>query len=463
MSQGKGVGWRLQFGLASLLLCAGLSAQVKPAFVARYDGPAHAEDEARDIKLDAHGNIYVTGSSAGVGTGMDYLTIKYNRHGEQIWTQRYDGPASGEDRARAMALDAEGNVYVTGASLGLDTGVDFATIKYDRDGHQLWVARYDGPDHLSDYAVGIAVDGHGRVYVNGTSMNEEGYWDYATVAYDADGNQLWAQELDGPGYVYYLASALTLDSDGNVYVAVSSDGGETGMDYATVKYDAQGNQLWMQRYDGPESDDDVPFAVAVDAGGNVYVTGESTGPSHNYDLATVKYAPDGTEIWVQRFNDGGQRTEDNVGRAITIDGDGFVYVTGSSVAQGLSDYVTIKYDPDGSELWFQFYRGPGIGANIANAVAVDPTGNVYVTGQSVGDGTGPDYATLKYDASGNLQWAERYDGPGDREDVANALRLDDEGNVYVTGSSVGVGTGKDYTTIKYIEKENHHQQPSRER
>lgn len=438
--------------LVSSMLSGQLCSQVSRAFVIRYDGPASGEDEARALKVDAKGNTYVAGSSAGVGTGMDYLTIRYNQHGEQVWARRYDGPASGEDRVRAMAIDAEGNVYVTGVSQGLYTGMDYATIKYDRDGKELWVARYDGPDHLDDYAVAIAVDGQGRVYVNGWSMNEEGYWDYATIAYDAHGNQLWTQELDGPNYVYYLSSSLTVDLVGNVYVAVSFDGGETGMDYATVKYDAQGKLLWMRRYDGPESNHDIPSAVAVDGQGGAYVTGKSIGPNNTYEVATLKYDADGNQLWIQRYNGGGQRAEDNAGRAMAIDGQGFVYVAGTSVEGVSSDYLTIKYGPDGYELWSEFYRGPSQGANLATDVVVDPHGNVYVTGTSTGAGTGLDYATLKYDASGNQVWVDRYDGPAHNEDVANVLALDGYGNVYVTGSSVGIGTGKDWATIKYVQE-----------
>jgi uncharacterized delta-60 repeat protein len=439
-------------GLLSLMLGGRLFSQAKEAFVNRYDGPAHADDEASAMKIDSDGNVYVTGTSAGIGTGMDYLTIKYSPEGDRLWVRRYDGPAHGADSTHALALDSDGNVYVTGESLGVGTEMDYATIKYDPDGHELWVRRYDGPDHLQDYAVAIAVDGAGHVYVTGTSKGRTSSFDFATVVYDSEGNLLWARRYNGPENEDDIATAIAVDTMGNAYVTGTSEGEDTHYDYATIKYGPDGREVWLRRYDGPDNNDDVPWALALDEAGHLYVTGQSTGLSHNYDIATIKYDADGRQMWVQRFNKNGDRTEDNVGRALTIDDDGFIYVAGSSVLNGLSDYATIKYDADGNEVWSQLYRGSGIGVNIATAVAVDPDGNVYVTGRSAGNRTGLDYATIAYDADGVMQWLERYDGPAHAEDAANALALDDDGNVYVTGSSVGLGTGKDCVTIKYTKR-----------
>jgi hypothetical protein len=106
---------------------------------------------------------------------------------------RYDGPANSDDGATALAVDAAGNVYVTGGSAG-SSGTDYATIKYDPDGNELWVARYDGPAHYDDIAEDLAVDSMDNVYVTGVnrSLYGNGYirTDYATIKYDPDGNEL---------------------------------------------------------------------------------------------------------------------------------------------------------------------------------------------------------------------------------------------------------------------------------
>jgi hypothetical protein len=123
---------------------------------ATYNGPAKLDDAAVGLALDASGNVYITGTSfAGkdpVGE-EDYLTIKYNAAGVQLWTARYNGPASEPDRATGIAIDNSANVYVTGYSQGI--GLDYATVKYNTDGAQQWVARYNGPANGSDIAYAV--------------------------------------------------------------------------------------------------------------------------------------------------------------------------------------------------------------------------------------------------------------------------------------------------------------------
>ena len=82
------------------------------------------------MAVDASGSVYVTGYSAGSGSSWDYATIMYSSAGVPLWTNRYNGPGNGSDKARALAVDASGNVYVTGSSTGLDGRSDYATIKY---------------------------------------------------------------------------------------------------------------------------------------------------------------------------------------------------------------------------------------------------------------------------------------------------------------------------------------------
>jgi streptogramin lyase len=187
-------------------------------------------------------------------------------------------------------VDPQGNAYVTGwISVGLDVE-NYATIKYDTNGNRLWGARYDGPLH-GDRAEAVAVDSDGNVYVTGQSSGPSGSLDYATVKYDPDGNQLWVARYRGGDF----PTAIAVDAAGNAYVTGCIWGGpETQYDYATVKYDPSGNEVWVARYDGPAHGEDRAQGIALDAQGNVYVTGRSCaeigkfGCAH-YDYATIKY------------------------------------------------------------------------------------------------------------------------------------------------------------------------------
>ena len=328
--------------LAFCLLLLPLSvaqAQVTEEWVARYNGPGNSGDSAKALAVDDSGNVCVTGYSKGSVTDFDYATIKYDKDGKQLWVARYNGPGNGRDEASALAVDSMGNVYVTGRDDGIGTEDDYATIKYDKDGKQLWVARYNGPGNHYDHASALALDDSGNVYVTGYSEGIGTDVDYATIKYDNNGNEIWVARYDGSGNGKDGVSALALDDFGNVYVTGHSLGIGTGNDYATVKYDNNGNEIWVVRYNGPGNGRDDGNALAVDDSGNIYVTGVSEGKGTNSDYATIKYDKDGKQIWIAIYD--GSVDDDNA-FSVAVDLSGNVYATGESKGVDL-DYATIKY------------------------------------------------------------------------------------------------------------------------
>jgi hypothetical protein len=312
---------------------------------------------------------------------------------------------------------------------------------------EAWVARYDGPVTGDDQATAMAVDSSGNVYVSGASWGKDSDSDYATIKYNSAGQAEWIARYNGPGNYIDNAAAIAVDSTGNVYVTGYSFGSGTWRDYATIKYSGSGQQEWVARYNGPGNDYDYAVAIVVDDSGNVYVTGSSWGSGFGFDYATIKYNSVGQQQWVARYNTG-PFSFDNQARAIAIDSLGNVYVTGwSNISDPIHDYATIKYNAAGQEQWVARYNGPGDSDDFARAVGVDDSGNVYVTGGSYGLGHF-EYATIKYNSLGQQQWVARYDGPTHSDSLANALALDNSSNVYVTGSTIEDGN-LDYATIKY--------------
>jgi hypothetical protein len=426
------------------------SGKVEEAWVARYNGPGNYVDQAAAVAVDNSGNVYVTGGSYGSDGSSDYATIKYNAAGQEEWITRYNGPGGGDDVAAAITVDGSGNVYLTGSSAGRRGFPDYATIKYGSNGEEQWVARYNGPDAFFDEATAIVVDSAGNVYVTGSSYDSDSTSDYATIKYDSVGQEQWVSRYDAPGQSSDDPSAIALDASGAVYVTGASSHAEgAAPDYATVKYGADGQQQWVVRYAGPGDSDDNATAIAIDGSANVYVTGGSVGATSGYDYATIKYDATGQEQWVARYD--GATVFGDFATAIAVDGAG-VYVTGAGGGSAFGqDYTTIKYNSTGQEQWVASYDGPDGSDDYATAIVTDGSGNAYVTGASVGIGTGYDYSTVKYDAAGQEQWAARYDGPANFDDQTNAIAIDDSGNVYVTGLITDQNTDFDYATIKYVQ------------
>jgi uncharacterized delta-60 repeat protein len=319
----------------------------------------------------------------------------------QEWLARYNGPGNKFDYGNAIALDSKDNIYVTGGS-DSSTSVDYATVKYSPDSNQpVWVARYNGPANDDDYAHAIAVDRNDNIYVTGYSTGSGTFDDYATIKYSADSNQpVWIARYDGPPSHYDEAWAIAVDSNDNIYVTGRSMGSATGYyDYTTIKYSPDSNQpVWVARYDGPDSDDDTAWAIAVDSKDNIYVTGASMleAASYNDDYATIKYSPDSNlPVWVARYN---PANDQDAATAIAVDSSDNIYVTGYPLYPATNnDYATIKYSPDSNHpVWVHRYNGPGNSVDAAHCIAIDSNDNIYVTGNSAGSGTFDDYATIKY-------------------------------------------------------------------
>ncbi|MCA1801484.1 MAG: SBBP repeat-containing protein [Rhodothermaceae bacterium] len=420
-----------------LLIAFEADAQVSEEWVAR----SIQAGGAYSMVLDSEGNAYVTGTSQ-----TDIFTIKYNPVGEPVWTARYNGPANGNDYARAITVDQTGNVYVTGLSyrtfVGYQLLYDYATIKYDSEGVQQWVQRYKGPANGNNYAMAIATDPDGNVYVTGSSTGENGETDYATVKYNSAGAEQWVQRYSGPGNNTDYANSIAVDEIGNVYVTGGRSYGTGGnRELATIKYNTQGEQQWLTVYNEGGFYTGEAVSVKLDQMGNIYITGNSW---DNY--ATIKYNPAGEQQWVHVDNTGIHK---NYVSAMVVDSLGNIYLTGSirNGSETGNDYYTNKINSNGIKEWTAIYNGPASREDVAKSIAVDEFGSVYVTGFSWGIETFDDYATIKYSSDGVQQWVQRYNGPANDGDIANSIAVDGSGNVFVTGESQG-----DYLTIKYSQE-----------
>jgi Ig-like domain-containing protein/putative pyrroloquinoline-quinone binding quinoprotein len=224
----------------------------------------------------------------------------------------------------------------------------------------------------------------------------------------------WVRGYDSP--LHDFAAAIVLDGQSNICVAGTAAG-----DFLTIKYAPDGTQLWAQRFG--DSGEQTASALAADDAGQVWITGTAT----TNGLLTVKYATDGALLWVRRVN---QTTMfPSQFAAIALDPLGNAYV-GGDVGR---EHIVVKYSAEGDELWLRRYAVPDYFV-LVKAVALDDAGNVVAAGDVHTAGGVAAFLTLKYDSGGKLLWVARDDWNGSNN-FLTGMGLDSDSNVYLTGSS----------------------------
>ena len=428
------------------------------------------------------------------------VTILDNEKPEQEWQQPIETNAY--DAAFSLAVDRNDRVYVAGRTAGdlarTNAGIgDPFIARYNRQG-QAQPGNQPGTSGF-DEARGIAVDGAGNTYVaiwsddtssvsdsvsepGSASTSEQGVW---LVSYDANGNLNWQEPLNNPSYTFSNGS-LTADASGNLYLVGYTYRGlesanQVSADAWIAKYDSQGNQQWVQQLGSTAQDE--ARSVAVDAAGNVYVTGYAwsklqvppevafTGDYEgDADIWAAKYNASGQLKWAQQF---GTVAWEDV-RDIAVNDQGQIYLVGQTKGwlgetyQGDVDNWVGDYDAwwaahahrDSSGLGGT-YHGNGdawvaqldsatgdlswkrllgtAAAEAANGVATDAAGGVYLTGFTgglLGDAQfgGDDVFVAKYDDAGALQWKQQLGSAGD--EVANDIAFSGSG-LYLAGNTSG--------------------------
>jgi hypothetical protein len=381
------------------------------------------------------------------------------------------GASGGIDYGNGIAVDVSGNVFVTGWSestwgspiIAYAGGRDAFVAKMNSSGVSQWNTFLGGAGGEAGF--GIAVDGDGNVYVTGSSLATWG----APVNAHAGRNDAFAAKLNSNGVLQwntFLGGAsddeglgVAVDGSGNVYIGGHTTGNwgvpvnpyAGGYDAFAAKLNSNGVLQWNS-FLGSAGGNDWGNAITVDGSGNVFVAGYSpltwgepvrpftaaVGPSE-YDAFATKLNSNGVLQWNTFLGS----AKHDWGNAIAVDGSGNVYVTGDSRATWgapINAYASdteafaVKLDTNGAMQWNTFL-GSGDG------IAVDGSGNVYIVG-TIGStwgaplnpySGGQDASVAKLNNSGILQWNTFLGGASN--DVGNGITVGENGNVYVAGRS----------------------------
>ena len=162
---------------------------------------------------------------------------------------------------------------------------------------------------------------------------------------------------------------------------------------------------------------------------------------------TVKYNSIGTEEWNKRYTGNATINKDQA-ISIAVNTNDDVIVTGvSSQLSTLTDFTTIKYNITGQVVWLRHYdSGSGLG-DAPSKLVLDNENNIYITGSS-GNGANNDIKTIKYSDAGSLLWIAPFNGTGDGDDKAHDIAINSAYDMFVVGQSFN-GINYDFITIKY--------------
>ncbi len=196
-----------------------------------------------------------------------------------------------------------------------------------------------------------------------------------------------------------------------------------------MKYDTNGTLVWSQIYGIGNNRDDEGKGIALDSVGNIYISGHAwSDASFSTDYLVIKYGPDGNQLWSRTYDSGKGH---DYARGIAVDASGNAYVNGQvpSLSNGY-DSLIVKFDSAGNVIWSKIYDNGK--QNYGRGIAVGQDGSLYEEERSW-TGSNWDYLTIKYDSSGNPLWTRIYDRGG--HDESNSIAVDESGNVSVTGRS----------------------------
>jgi hypothetical protein len=207
-------------------------------------------------------------------------------------------------QVQGVALDNSKNLYLV-ASWSPNSVEVYQIFKYGSNGTLVWSTSNPDASCASAFAHQLAVDATGCIYVTGQSCYIAPHYAYATFIYgtykaNSNGSWIWTNTFPPSPVQPSISTSLALDSANNSYITGFSPGPNSSNDVVTIKYGPNGNQVWLQRYHGPGSGNDAGNAIAVDNNGNVYVTGYEATAAGGTEIVTIKYAA----ITLQKLADG---------------------------------------------------------------------------------------------------------------------------------------------------------------
>jgi len=453
-----------------------------------YRSMNNSSDYAVSIARDSLGGIYIAGYSKGITSSNDFLLVKYNDQGDTIWSRRYNGTGNGDDKPIKVAVDRNNNIVIAGNAVEASQGINTVLIKYDINGNQIWIKKFNGTTNQDDRINDFCFDKNNFIYIastnNCTASYGNGY--YSVVKFNAAGDTLWSRSI--LSYSYGNANSVLVDETLNVYVTGGQRLAYDTNAVLTIKYNSNGTELWRATYCQNSLHTDYGYRLAFDETGNLYVAGDLTSiitslnPQIIYDgYFLAKYTSGGQCIWVKeiprsytmtgtkchlkvlsssviyvgflrylssvnyvkghiaRFNSNGDTVWTRIVQnqktlyafnSMELDNSGNILCGGASNISIEYDASVYKYNSSGILSWEKYTNSAGYGLDKALNIGKDYQNNIYVTGMN-----DYEYFLIKYNSSFTQQWTATYSDGSARDDLYSFSAFDSTGNTYLTGTT----------------------------
>jgi hypothetical protein len=286
-------------------------------------------------------------------------------------------------------------------------------------------------------------------YVTGYTLESGRGNDIVTIKYDSDGDTLWVRGYNGTANTDDEGLGLCVDDDNNIYVVGYAQYTGKSKDAVILKYSKTGVLLWVRPFSvTSNSVVDKGVAITIDEHDYLYITGFTTGSDGNTDIFTQKCDQSGNVQWTV-IEDGASNLNAE-GTAITVDDERNVYVCGFITVSGTNtDIAVLKYSRTGAQRWMQTVNGNGNSEDKAWGIVVDENDNAYITGYVTTAAGSTDAYTAKFSSSGNLIWSDSYNGNENQSDKAWGIVVDEDKAVFVTGETEDANDNTNYLTLKY--------------
>ncbi|MBI2723110.1 MAG: T9SS type A sorting domain-containing protein [Bacteroidetes bacterium] len=395
--------------------------------------------------LDANNNVYVTGAAYN-GSDEDLVVLKYDSLGILQYSYLYNNGAN--DEGNSVKVDNAGNAFVTGVSYDGTTGKDYITIKLNPTGSVVWTERFNNPNGGNGDDLGIDLvldDANDLVYVTGESYSGNANTDITTVTYKkSTGGIQWLYDYNGAGNGYDYPTAITISPNGSGVFVTGAESGSS-MDIVTMYLDLNGNLIWNTVTDGTAGGTDAGNAIVL-SGANVVVCGVIDNTTTNNDYTTIKYdGSNGSIIWQQNYDNSNHW---NQATGLAKDSTGNIAVVGLELnGSSIYEYRTIMYDSTGTQLWV---NTESTGLSVLGTypkIAMDTIADhFYISGQI--QKSNRDIFVYQVDPTGTTRWKKSVNGTGNGIDAGVNISVKTFGIIYVIANTEKTGGGYDITTVK---------------